>query len=133
MQQRAPSLSARRWAQYHLLLDVLERRVPRSLRLRYEDLAADPDAAVARVAALTGPRVAAPTGAGGRRAATGHSVGGNPVRFEGPRPVRPDLAWVDEMAPRDRRLVTALTAPLLARYGYLGPGGANTLTRRRRR
>ena len=97
MQRRPPSLSARRWVQYHLAFDVLERRVPRSLRLRYEDLATEPDAAVARVAALTAPRVVAPTGVGGPSAPAlrsgtqpaGHSVGGNPVRFEGPRPVPP--------------------------------------------
>ena len=132
MQQRPPALSARRWVQYHLVLDALERRVPKSLRVRYEDLAADPEAATARVAELTGavPRVAAgsapaapgantPTTRPGRQPA-GHSVAGNPVRFEGLGPVRPDLAWMEEMAPRDRRLVTAMTAPLLARYGYLG-------------
>ena len=116
MQRRPPSLSARRWVQYHLVLDVLERRVPRSLRVRYEDLAADPEATVARVTALRA--VAPPPTAEGTRS-TGHSVAGNPVRFEGLGPVRPDLAWVEEMAPDDRRLVTAVTAPLLARYGYL--------------
>ena len=133
MQQRRPSLSARRWVQYNLLLDVLERRVPLSLRVRYEDLAADPEATVARVAGLTGAlrrvpvaptpgHTAAPV-AGGRGATGGHSVAGNPVRFEGLGPVRPDLAWVDEMAAADRRLVTAVTAPLLARYGYLSLRG----------
>ena len=139
MQRRPPSLSARRWVQYHLVLDVLERRVPRSLRVRYEDLAADPEAAVARVAGLTEAQRRVPVG---RSAASGpsapplrsgpqpagHSVAGNPVRFEDPRPVRPDLAWVEEMAPEDRRLVTALTAPLLVRYGYLGLRGPNAMS-----
>ncbi len=116
MRRRPPSLSARRWLQYHLVLEVLERRVPRSLRIRYEDLAADPEAAVARVAELTGASVpAAPL-----RTRPGHSMSGNPMRFDGPQPVRPDTAWVEDMAPDDRRLVTAVTAPLLARYGYLG-------------
>ncbi|HWC11865.1 MAG TPA: sulfotransferase [Acidimicrobiales bacterium] len=114
MRRRPPFLTARRWVEYHLVLELLERRVPRSLRVRYEDLAADPEAVVARVAGLTGGRPGPPpTGAA-------HSVAGNPVRFEGPQPVRPDMAWVEEMAPDDRRLVTAVTAPLLARYGYLG-------------
>ncbi len=116
MRRRPPFLTARRWVQYHLLVEVLERRVPRSLRIRYEDLVADPEAAVAEVAEVTGvpsqpSRDPDPS--------IGHSVGGNPVRFEGPQPVRPDTAWVEEMAPQDRRLVTAVTAPLLARYGYL--------------
>jgi Sulfotransferase family len=133
MQQRPPFLSARRWVQYHLVLDALERRVPRSLRVRYEDLAADPDAVVPRVAELSAalPRVPAATTSGPAAAPAprsgtqpaGHSVAGNPVRFEGPGPIRPDLAWVKEMAPGDRRLVTAVTAPLLARYGYLSLRG----------
>ncbi|HYX43904.1 MAG TPA: sulfotransferase [Acidimicrobiales bacterium] len=158
MRRRPPSLSARRWAQYHLLLDVLERRVPRSLRLRYEDLAADPEAAVARIAEVAGAlsripaavtseppagptfgpvgpapaqRATAPTLRSGTQP-VGHSVAGNPLRFEGPRPVRPDLAWVEEMAPRDRRVVTAVTAPLLARYGYLGLRGPNATAGLRR-
>ena len=146
MQRRPPFLSARRWIQYHLVLDALERGVPRSLRVRYEDLAADPEAAVAGVAALTGalPRIpvappAAPATAPGAPTLrpgthpTGHSVAGNPMRFEGSRPVRPDLAWVEEMAAGDRRLVTAVTAPLLARYGYLGLRGPNAVAGRRRR
>ena len=131
MQRRPPLLSARRWVQYHLLLDALERRAPRSLRLRYEDLAADPEAAVTLAAGLTAARAPVPaattfgqaarsTAVRGPSTTTGHSVAGNPVRFDGPRPVRPDLAWVEEMASADRRLVTAVTAPLLARYGYLG-------------
>lgn len=135
MQRRPPFLSARRWVQYHLVLDVLERRVPRSLRVRYEDLAADPEAAVASVAELVGalPMIPASSAAGRAPGATaGHSVAGNPVRFDGPRPVLPDLAWVEEMAPHDRRLVTAVTAPLLARYGYLGLRGRNAVVGRRR-
>lgn len=116
MRRRPPSLTARRWVEYHLALEWLERRVPRSVRLRYEDLVADPEATVARVAELTGaPRL--PSRLGGRP--PGHSVAGNPVRFAGPQPIRPDMAWVDEMAPDERRLVTVVTAPLLARYGYL--------------
>ncbi|HEX2192960.1 MAG TPA: sulfotransferase [Acidimicrobiales bacterium] len=115
MRQRPPLLTARRWVQYHLLFELLERRVPRRLRIRYEDVAADPEAAVARVAELTGAaRGPVPTSA-----LSGHSVGGNPLRFEEPRPVRADTAWMEEMAPDDRRVVTAVTAPLLARYGYL--------------
>ena len=115
MRRRPPFLSARRWVQYHLVLEVLERRVHRSLRVRYEDLAADPEATVARVAGLTG---VLPEPTAGREGA-GHSVAGNPLRFQDPQPVRPDMAWVAEMATEDRRLVTAVTAPLLARYGYL--------------
>ncbi len=50
-----------------------------------------------------------------------HSIAGNPDRLRaGPVEVRLDDGWKREMMPGDRRLVTALTWPLLARYGYLG-------------
>jgi hypothetical protein len=48
-----------------------------------------------------------------------HSVKGNPDRFRtGPIEIRLDDEWRRAMRPRDRRVVTALTWPLLLRYGY---------------
>ena len=49
-----------------------------------------------------------------------HTVAGNPMRFRtGPTKLRRDDAWRQSL-PRGRRvLVSALTGPLLARYGYL--------------
>jgi hypothetical protein len=50
-----------------------------------------------------------------------HTVAGNPVRMQsGPVTLRVDDAWRGAMSARDRRLVTLLTFPLLARYGYAG-------------
>jgi hypothetical protein len=49
-----------------------------------------------------------------------HTVAGNPMRFRtGPTALRRDDAWRAELPTGRRRLVTFLTAPLLARYGYL--------------
>jgi hypothetical protein len=49
-----------------------------------------------------------------------HSVGGNPMRFsQGTVDVRLDDGWRDALPRRDRRIVTLLTLPLLAAYGYL--------------
>ena len=48
-----------------------------------------------------------------------HTVSGNPNRFDtGSVALRPDQAWKKDMNPRNRNLVTALTFPLLYRYGY---------------
>jgi hypothetical protein len=48
-----------------------------------------------------------------------HTVSGNPNRFQsGPVRLRPDDEWISRMRPRDKTLVTLLTLPLLARYGY---------------
>jgi hypothetical protein len=38
----------------------------------------------------------------------------------GPVELRYDGEWAARQSRRDRRVVTALTWPLLARYGYLG-------------
>jgi hypothetical protein len=49
-----------------------------------------------------------------------HTASGNPMRFTtGPVPIRLDDKWRSAMLPSNRRTVTALTFPLLQRYGYL--------------
>lgn len=51
--------------------------------------------------------------------APGHAISGNPVRFTaGTLPIAPDDAWVRDMRPRDRRLVTTATMPGLLALGY---------------
>ena len=49
-----------------------------------------------------------------------HIISGNPMRFaHGKVRVEPDDEWVRRMSRRDKAAVTAITLPLLARYGYL--------------
>jgi hypothetical protein len=49
-----------------------------------------------------------------------HTVAGNPMRFEqGSFELKADREWRTSMRPRDRRVTTGLTWPLLALYGYL--------------
>ena len=95
-------------------------RVPRVV-LRYEDFVDDPSAAVARIGEVAGVDLD-PTGViDGRsvRRSVNHTVAGNPARFgEGPLQLRPDDEWRHALPRRQRWLVTAVTAPLLARYGY---------------
>lgn len=102
-----------------------------SARLRYEDLVADPLGAVAAATAALGlplTRADLP----GVEASTvllepSHGLSGNPSRFRsGSVDLRPDDAWTTQMPWRDRVVATALTLPLLGRYGYhVGDGGAN--------
>jgi len=50
-----------------------------------------------------------------------HTVSGNPVRFRtGSIELQPDEEWKVKMRGTDKNIVTALTAPLLLKYGYLG-------------
>jgi hypothetical protein len=50
-----------------------------------------------------------------------HTVSGNPGRFRtGSIELKPDEDWKATMRGADKNIVTALTAPLLLKYGYLG-------------
>jgi hypothetical protein len=49
-----------------------------------------------------------------------HGIAGNPGRFvSGEITLRADETWRQQMPSRDRRLVTAITLPLMVRYGWL--------------
>jgi hypothetical protein len=95
----------------------------RSARLRYEDFVVDPvRALVAATAALGVPltRSDLPALDGGRvTLGPSHGLSGNPGRFRsGVVELRRDDGWVSAMPRTDRAVVTALTLPLLAAYGY---------------
>jgi hypothetical protein len=52
-----------------------------------------------------------------------HTLGGNPVKFRtGPVQLRLDDEWQTMMDQRHRLLVTGLSWPMIAAYGYLGRG-----------
>ena len=94
-----------------------------SVRLRYEDVVADPVAAlVAATTALGVPLTRADlpaVEAGCTVLGPSHGLSGNPSRFRsGPVELRRDDRWATRMRGRDRAVVTALTLPLLAAYGY---------------
>jgi hypothetical protein len=115
---------AARWTAKHLANEALRRRSgpERSIALRYEDVITHPADAVEAVAKLVGlpsplerlapgvpiavPEVHGPDGSRRRRFETDHIV------------LELDTRWHRELDPADRRLVTALTFPLLRRYGY---------------
>ncbi|WP_028644873.1 sulfotransferase [Nocardioides sp. URHA0020] len=114
----APAVSAL-WLLHNAEIEALRRRVPVQ-RLRYEDFVADPARVTRDVLELA--EVDAPVdhvGADTILLGSSHSCAGNPMRFRtGAVPVRADEAWRASAPHRQRRAVTALTAPLLARYGY---------------
>lgn len=93
----------------------------RSMRLRYEDFVAAPVQSVRSIAALAGVSAGELEFMDDQYAAVrgNHTAGGNPGRFEQGRvEFRADDEWVANIPGRDALLVTALTAPLVARYGY---------------
>ncbi len=111
------------WLTDNLLYDVLGRRTPRSALVRYEDLAAEPGAELARViseldlpgadearAAFAGPAAEPPVS---------HALSGNPMRLAQTQVVvRSDERWRTAMPWPRRAAITAATWPLLLRYGY---------------
>ena len=109
-----------RWMECNLAFDVLRLRTP-TVRMRYEALAAEPAAEVARAMRTLGENVDVSSLTGGSVEVSGqHSVRGNPMRFaHGRQRVKADEAWRRDMARPVRRTVLALTWPLLWRYGYL--------------
>lgn len=119
-----PVETAWRWTYSNLLAEAAGRRHGRYLRLRYEDLAGDPRGTLAAVVeAVEGAGEAPPPLplANGEAVLTRetHTLAGNPMRFESGRlAIRPDAAWRRDLPRSARWTVTALTWPLLRRYGY---------------
>ncbi|MER7502083.1 sulfotransferase [Nonomuraea pusilla] len=114
--------TALHWSAQNLALDRLARRGARVVRVRYEDLVADPAATLTALAAELGlPASGLPFLDGAVvRLSPAHTVSGNPMRFAvGPVELRRDDSWRAGLPARQRRLVGALTWPLRSRYGYL--------------
>lgn len=121
--------AAIRWNVQNGALHALSRLGTTTLRIRYEDLVRDPAATLREVAAFaglpegSGPEILHTDASGNWWADLGvaHTASGNPMRFTTGRiPIRPDDKWRTAMLPGNRRAVTALTLPLLRRYGYVG-------------
>ena len=112
------------WNAHNAAVDLARRwQVPQS-RVRYEDLVRDLGGEVR--SALRAVGIDAPSdgldhlGQDSLTMSETHTVAGNPMRFgTGVVPVRRDDEWRTRMPAGRRRLVTAMTWPLLARYGYL--------------
>lgn len=113
------------WLVSNTLLGVMRRRFASYRLLRYEDFVRSPRASVTEIAAQLGVEAESiETGVGADATVflpTHHTVSGNPNRFEtGAIAIAPDDEWQTQMPPGQKRLVLAMTWPLLWRFGYLG-------------
>lgn len=133
MNRIGPFRSAWVWNYRNLAMELLGMRVMRRNRngdhpgsyvlLRYEDFVRRPGPSI--LDALKGVNILQPDlsfvqGSAMRLGPT-HTVSGNPMRFEhGQVKLRLDEAWMQKMRPAQKRLVTAITLPYLAKYAYLG-------------
>jgi Sulfotransferase family len=128
MTRYSAATAAGQWTVQNAAFHLLGRRGCPTMRMRYEDFVADPEAAIRGVAGFAGL-----PGDGGlpfldtdgtscwAELSGAHTVSGNPMRFAtGKVPIRRDERWRTAMPKGQRRAVTALTLPLLASYGYVG-------------
>jgi hypothetical protein len=126
MARKRPAASALQWLARNATAELFlsEQGSPR-MQLRYEDLMRRPRDHVASIVRWVGEDPDGLPFAGQHEVHLGepnHSVFGNSVRFRrGPIVLRRDDSWQQQMRPRDRRLVEAMTLPLRLRYGYV-PG-----------
>lgn len=120
MHRYSAAQSAAWWTTFNGLCHAFRWTAPRYVRLAYEDFARAPDAALSRILGALGESPELPFLRGSTATLRpNHTASGNPSRFQvGEVEIRPDEQWRATMAPRDRRLVTAITLPLLAAYRY---------------
>ncbi|GAA2524411.1 sulfotransferase [Pilimelia columellifera] len=123
MTRYSPTRSALLWTAHNTAIGLLGRRGVPVTRLRYEEFLSDPARALRGLAAFAGLELAPDAldflSEEHVDVGVGHTAAGNPMRFQtGRLPLRLDDAWRTDLPPAQRRLVAALCAPLLRRYGY---------------
>ncbi len=113
--------SAARWLVQNVPTELLATSAASYSRLRYEDFLTDPSAALSKILAPYDWVGDTPENTENMEIdlQPTHTVSGNPMRFkQGQLKLKLDDEWHRAMLPRDRRLVTAATLPLLIRYDY---------------
>jgi len=120
MKQHSPSLEAYRWTSWNMLIEAIGNfRASEYIRVRYEDFISSPQSEFDRIGRCLGLDMPEIFEGGSVRLNGNHTVWGNPSRMEkGPITLRLDDEWRTELALSDRLTVSALTWPLLLRYGY---------------
>jgi sulfotransferase family protein len=119
MPQYGIAKSSRDWLEKNTLFEGYRATGGNLIRVRYEDLAADPASTVNGVLREVGERLGLDLGVCGDDQDLPHSISGNPIRFSASVPtVRKDDEWRTAMDARDRACVSLMTSPMLLRYGY---------------
>lgn len=124
MRQMHPARSALHWLAFNALCHPLARLGVPTLFMRYESLIEEPRAEITKALRFVDVQIEEGDLSFLRDDRVDlehdHSIAGNPMRFNtGSVSLRKDEEWKSRMSARDKKLVTAITLPLLARYGYL--------------
>lgn len=111
--------TAARWLMVNLATEILRLRLPRdrSIRVRYEDFVADPEATVKQIMALAGQEYVRPSH-GGEVMKPQHQVAGSRHRMQDEIRIKKDVGWKVKMPRAKQAMFSILAAPLLWRYGY---------------
>ncbi len=121
MHRFSPGVAGFYWLLHNAEIDWYARRPGSTLRLRYEDWVKDPRGALEDVRRFAGLVRSSEIAGSGLEFDLGlsHTCSGNPMRFRrGPIQLRSDDRWRRQMSRRDVATVSAVTWPLLRRYGY---------------
>lgn len=123
MPRYRPARSAAYWNLYNELFQGLSRLGVPTTVLNYEEVVRSPRAQLEKVVRLVDQPVREADFAwlAGDRVTLGptHTVSGNPMRFQtGELQLRLDEEWQQRMRRVDRLKVSAVSGPLLRRYGY---------------
>lgn len=113
--------SAARWTEANLTSEIVRRLDPGGVRVRYEDLVADPRRELGRIGASVGVDFSglAEDVLAGREMKVNHVGGGNRVRMEGRIKLSSDAeGWKKALSKREERLSWMLAGPLMKRHGY---------------
>ena len=125
MPRLSPAQASRIWSRQNGSYSLLS-NFTRLSRLRYEDFVDNPHFYLSDLLTKVGFDDEARSlheVLGGREVSLSldHTVSGNPDRFRTSSvELQPDEEWKVKMRGVDKNMVTALTAPLLLKYGYLG-------------
>jgi hypothetical protein len=124
MDQHGPVNSSLGWMRSNSLIEPLRfLTAARYMRARYEDLVNEPRETLVRILTLLSENDVKLPLTDDRTVVelkVDHTVAGNPMRFRrGTVELCLDEEWKKGMKRTDRRITTALTWPLLLKYGYL--------------
>ena len=132
LDRRGPGTAAVFWSAAQLMVESLGPAASSYVRVRYRDFVRAPGGTLRRilqeVGEFRGPRQLAHVRDGVLELDSQHILAGNPMRDQrGAVALEEDLEWKRELGAARQKVVTALTLPLLSRYGYVpaedGRGG----------
>jgi hypothetical protein len=119
MPRFSPAKTAFDWTLFNSLMHLLGNVAGRYCRIRYEDMVKDPNGVSQMLLDWVGADPSVPSHSSTKHHGIGeHELSGNPMRFQHEFKVIPDVEWLTNMSACDKAVATAISAPLLAKYGY---------------